>query len=825
MQKFNVFGMSCAACSSKVEKAVSKVRGVKKCSVNLLTGSMEIEGDADKKEIIEEVKKAGYSAVAQGEKNFDEPKKSETAVLLKRFLYSLGFLLVLMYFSMGYAMFGAPLPAFFDLNPVRIALMQFILSAIILIINKKFFINGVKGILHGAPNMDTLVSLGSGASFVYSTVILFLMSGNMEKAHHFLHELYFESAAMILVLITVGKMLEAFSKGKTTNAIKSLMSLAPKTAIVLVEGKEVVCEIEKLKKGDIFIIKAGSSIPADGTIIEGEGSADEGAVTGESIPVEKTVGQSVISGTRLLSGYIKCRADKVGEDTTLSLIIKMVSDAASSKAPVAKAADRVSAYFVPSVLVIGLISVIVWLMLGESVGFALARGISVLVISCPCALGLATPVAIMVGSGVGAKHGILFKNARALEETGRAQTVALDKTGTITKGKPEVTDIIPFGASGEKEALKIAYSLEVKSEHPLSKAIADKAEAEGIVPMKTESFDIFQGGGVKAFCEGEILCGGNYDFVSKYAKIEKNALETAERLSKMGKTAMFFSKGDTLSSVIAVADDLRDDSINAIKELSEMGIKTVMITGDNEKTAREIAKRAGIKEVFASVLPSGKEDIIRKLKKDGKVIMVGDGINDAPALTRADIGIAIGAGEDIAIDAAEVVLMKNKLSDVSAAIKLSRATLKNIYENLFWAFIYNIFGIPLAAGAFIEAFGWKMSPMFGAAAMSVSSFCVVMNALRLNFADIKNPHKYNKRIVFKKRKAERMMKVTLKIEGMMCMHCEGRVKSTLEGMEGVEEALVSHETGTAEITAKEGTNAQALADAVTAQGYKVLEIK
>ncbi len=825
MQKFNVFGMSCAACSSKVEKAVSKVWGVKKCSVNLLTGSMEIEGDADKKEIIDAVKKAGYSAVMQGEKIEEDKKESETAVLFKRFLYSLGFLLVLMYFSMGHVMFGAPLPAFFNSNPIGIALMQFILSAIILIINKKFFISGAKGIFHAAPNMDTLVSLGSGASFIYSTLILFLMSGNIQNAHHMLHELYFESAAMILVLITVGKMLEAFSKGKTTNAIKSLMSLAPKTAIVIVDGKEVVCEIERLKKGDIFIIKAGSDIPADGIIVEGEGSADESAVTGESIPVEKSVGKNVISGTRLLSGYIKCRAEKVGEDTTLSHIIKMVSDAAASKAPVAKAADKVSAYFVPAVLVIGFVSAVLWLMLGESIGFALARGICVLVISCPCALGLATPVAIMVGNGVGAKCGILFKNARALEETGRAEIVALDKTGTLTKGKPEVTDIITFGAFSEKEALEIAYSLEIKSEHPLAKAIAGKAETEGIKAMETESFDIFQGGGVKAFMGEEVLRGGNYDFVSKYAKIDTVALETAEKLSEMGKTAMFFAKGDTLSSVIAVADDLRDDSINAIKELHKMGIKTVMITGDNEKTAREIAKRAGIKEVFSSVLPSGKEEIIKKLKKNGKVIMVGDGINDAPALTRADIGIAIGAGEDIAIDAAEVVLMKNNLSDVPAAIKLSRATLKNIYENLFWAFIYNILGIPLAAGAFIMTFGWKLNPMFGAAAMSVSSFCVVMNALRLNFADIKNPDKYNKRIVLRKRKAEKMMKVTLKIEGMMCMHCEGRVKSTLEGIEGVEEALVSHETGTAEITAKEGINTQALADAVTAQGYKVLEIK
>ncbi len=833
MQRYNVGGMSCAACSSRVEKAVSAVSGVSSCSVNLLTGSMQVEGSAAEKDIIKAVMDAGYTASVKGmpeEKNEDTLADRETPVLLRRLLSSLLFLIILMYFSMGHSMWGAPLPKFFEGNPMALGLVQLLLSAIVMIINKKFFVSGVKGILNKAPNMDTLVSLGSGASFIYSVYALFLMSDAMVKgevtlAHQYLHELYFESAAMILALITVGKMFEAMSKGKTTNALKSLMNLTPETAILIKDEKEVITDISEVKKEDVFIVKAGSRIPVDGIIISGSGAVDESALTGESIPADKAEGDSVSAGTTLLSGFIKCSATKVGEDTTLSQIISMVSDAASSKAPVSKAADKVSGIFVPTVLAIAAITIVVWLFLGESIGFALARGISVLVISCPCALGLATPVAIMVGSGVGAKGGILFKTAQALEETGKADIVALDKTGTITKGEPEVCDVIVTGEYDEQKLFEIAYSLEIKSEHPLAKAIVKKGEQLKISPIDTEDFDILPGNGLCAKIAGEQICGGNYEFISKYTAIDSKMKEEAERLSGEGKTPMFFSKGSELCGIIAVADALKDDSIKAIKELYNMGIKTVMITGDNEKTANAIGARVGIRDVFASVLPGGKEEVIKKLKKEGKVIMVGDGINDAPALTRADIGIAIGAGEDVAIDAAEVVLMKNKLSDVAAAIRLSRATLKNIYENLFWAFIYNAFGIPLAAGAFIVAFGWKLSPMFGAAAMSMSSFCVVMNALRLNFADIKNPDKYKNKLFSKKRKELKTMKITLKIEGMMCPHCEGRVKDTLEGIEGVTEALVSHESGTAVVSTVEGTDAQVLTDAVVAQGYKVIGVE
>lgn len=833
MQRYDVGGMSCAACSSRVQKAVSAVSGVSSCSVNLLTGSMQVEGSAAEADVIKAVVDAGYTASVKGErkeKSEDALADRETPVLLRRFLSSLVFLIILMYFSMGHSMWGAPLPKFFAENPMALGLVQLLLSAIVMIINQKFFISGVKGLLNKAPNMDTLVSLGSGASFIYSVYALFLMSdamakGNISAAHHYLHELYFESAAMILALITVGKMFEAMSKGKTTNALKSLMNLAPETAILIKDEKEVITDISQVRKEDVFIVKAGSRVPVDGIIISGGGAVDESALTGESIPADKAEGDSVSAGTTLLSGFIKCSATKVGEDTTLSQIISMVSDAAASKAPVSKAADKVSGIFVPAVLTIAAITSVVWLLIGESIGFALARGISVLVISCPCALGLATPVAIMVGSGVGAKGGILFKTAQALEETGKADIVALDKTGTITKGEPEVCDVIAGEGIDERKLFEIAYSLEIKSEHPLAKAIVKKGEELKISHVETEDFDILPGNGLCAKIAGEQICGGNYEFISKYTAIDSKMKEEAERLSGEGKTPMFFSKGRELCGIIAVADALKEDSIKAIKELGLLGIKTVMITGDNEKTANAIGARVGIRDVFASVLPGGKEEVIKKLKKEGKVIMVGDGINDAPALTRADIGIAIGAGEDVAIDAAEVVLMKNKLSDVTAAIRLSRATLKNIYENLFWAFIYNMFGIPLAAGVFIATLGWKLSPMFGAAAMSMSSFCVVMNALRLNFADIKNPDKYRHKLFSRKRKELKTMKITLKIEGMMCPHCEGRVKDTLQGIEGVTEAIVSHESGTAEVLAVEGTDAQVLSDAVVAQGYKVIGIE
>ena len=827
MTQFNVTGMSCAACVARVEKAVNAVDGVNACSVSLLTNSMGVEGTANTNAIIKAVENAGYGATLKDNKNTsskakddDVLKDTETPKLKIRLVASLGFLIVLMYISMGHVMWGWYLPPILATNPLAIGLLQLLLTAIVMVINQKFFVNGFKGLIHKSPNMDTLVALGSGASFVYSTYVLFKMTADVGMAHHYLHEFYFESAAMILTLITVGKMLEARSKGKTTDALKSLMKLAPKTAIILVDGVETEVPIEQVKKGDIFVVRPGEQISVDGVIIDGHTAVDESALTGESIPVDKNIGDRVSGGTINQSGFIKCEALRVGEDTTLSQIIKMISDAAATKAPIAKIADKVSGVFVPVVITIAVITIIGWLISGQTVGYALARGISVLVISCPCALGLATPVAIMVGNGVGAKNGILFKTAVSLEETGRVNTVVLDKTGTITEGKPKVTDIIPINIS-ENELLSFAYSLEVKSEHPLAKAIVEKGNELNINATEIENFTSLAGNGITAELKGKTLYGGSLKFISEQISVDENTIEIAETLAENGKTPLLFSIDNTLLGIIAVADTVKEDSPQAIKELQNMGIKVVMLTGDNEKTANAIGKIAGVDKVIAGVLPDGKEKVVRTLKDKGKVMMVGDGINDAPALTRADMGVAIGAGTDVAIESADIVLMNSKLSDVPAAIRLSRATLKNIHENLFWAFFYNAIGIPLAAGLFINLFGWELNPMFGAAAMSLSSFCVVSNALRLNFKDIHNSKKDKK--IKSKIKEKKPMQITMKIEGMMCPHCEAHVKKALEGVAEVREAIVSHKDGTAIVTLDADAAPVTLKKAVEEQGYKVID--
>lgn len=832
MKKFNVTGMSCAACSSRVEKAVSKVEGVQSCSVSLLTNSMGVEGSASEESIIAAVEKAGYGAsVAGAEKKqsdeTDQLKDKDTPVLMHRLIASVGFLVVLMYISMGHMMWGWPLPAFFADNHIAMGLAQLLLCVIIMVINQKFFISGFKGLIHRSPNMDTLVALGSGASFVYSVYALFAMTdaqvkGNAELVMSYMHEFYFESAAMILTLITVGKMLEAHSKGKTTNALKALLNLAPKKATLLIDGKETEVTVDKVKKGDVFVVRPGESIPVDAEITDGSTAVDESALTGESIPVDKVVGDTVSAGTINKSGFIKCSATAVGEDTALSQIIKMVSDAAATKAPVAKIADKVSGVFVPAVIVIALITIAVWLLCGQTVGYALARGISVLVISCPCALGLATPVAIMVGNGMGARKGILFKTAASLEEAGKTQIAVLDKTGTITKGEPKVTDIIPFEIT-ENELLKYAYSIEAKSEHPLAKAIIVKAEELSLNPYEVTDFKAESGNGLSAEYNGKRIIGGSKKYISSIIGISNDILSKADKLSEEGKTPLFFMKGDKLLGIIAVADVIKEESPQAIKQLQNMGIKVVMLTGDNERTAKAVGKLAGVDEVIAGVLPDGKEKVVAELKKQGKVLMVGDGINDAPALTRADIGMAIGSGTDIAIDAADVVFMKSKLTDVPAAVRLSRKTLRNIHENLFWAFIYNVIGIPLAAGVWIPLLGWQLNPMFGAAAMSLSSFCVVTNALRLNFFDITNPKK-DRKIKYKSKKDDNAMTKTMKIDGMMCSHCEGRVKQSLEGLAQVSQAEVSHEKGTAVVTLTAEVSNDVLKKTVEDQGYNVISI-
>lgn len=820
MKQFDVKGMSCAACSSRVEKAVAGLDGVTSCSVNLLTNSMTVDGTATEDEIIAAVENAGYGAQAKNsikKQNSDDSddslKDRETPALRKRLVASIVFLIILMYISMGHTMWGFPLPAILAQNHLAIALVQMILAAIVMIINQRFFINGFKGLIHKSPNMDTLVSLGSGASFVWSVYRIFEMTASHSAD---IHDLYFESAAMILALITVGKMLEAHSKGKTTDALRSLMSLAPKTATVIRNGKETRVDVALVQKDNVFIVKSGESIPVDGVIIEGTASIDESALTGESIPADKSEGDSVSAATICKSGYIRCRATRVGEDTTLAQIIRTVSNAAASKAPIAKIADKVSGVFVPVVITIAVITAIIWLLAGESFGFALARGISVLVISCPCALGLATPVAIMVGSGVGARNGILFKSAVSLEEAGRITTVVLDKTGTITKGEPTVTDVIPDGTN-ERELLSVAYSLEIKSEHPLATAVIKKADELRIEATETNDFEVSAGNGLKAKIGNCEIAGGSLAYISTLCEISDKLRARASDLSESGKTPLFFSKDGKAIGIIAVADTIKEDSAEAVSELRRMGIRVVMLTGDNEKTAKAIGKAAGIDEVIAGVLPNGKESVIRSLKANGKVAMVGDGINDAPALTTADIGIAIGAGSDIAIDAADVVLMKSRLTDAVAAIKLSKATLRNISQNLFWAFIYNVIGIPLAAGAFISLFGWELNPMFGAAAMSISSFCVVSNALRLNLAKIYKKDKKSKEI--------KPMKKTMKIEGMMCCHCEARVKKTLEALPEVEIAEVSHENGTAIVTLNAELSDDALKSVIEAQDYKVTGIE
>lgn len=832
MKKFNVTGMSCAACSSRVEKAVSKVEGVQSCSVSLLTNSMGVEGSASEESIIAAVEKAGYGAsVAGAEKKqsaeTDQLKDKDTPVLMHRLIASVGFLVVLMYISMGHMMWGWPLPAFFADNHIAMGLAQLLLCVIIMVINQKFFISGFKGLIHRSPNMDTLVALGSGASFVYSVYALFAMTdaqvkGNAELVMSYMHEFYFESAAMILTLITVGKMLEAHSKGKTTNALKALLNLAPKKATLLIDGKETEVTVDKVKKGDVFVVRPGESIPVDAEITDGSTAVDESALTGESIPVDKVVGDTVSAGTINKAGFIKCSATAVGEDTALSQIIKMVSDAAATKAPVAKIADKVSGVFVPAVIVIALITIAVWLLCGQTVGYALARGISVLVISCPCALGLATPVAIMVGNGMGARKGILFKTAASLEEAGKTQIAVLDKTGTITKGEPKVTDIIPFEIT-ENELLKYAYSIEAKSEHPLAKAIIVKAEELSLNPYEVTGFKAESGNGLSAEYNGKRIIGGSKKYISSLIGISNDILSKADKLSEEGKTPLFFMLDNKLLGIIAVADVIKEESPQAIKQLQNMGIKVVMLTGDNERTAKAVGKLAGVDEVIAGVMPDGKEKVVAELKKQGKVLMVGDGINDAPALTRADIGMAIGSGTDIAIDAADVVFMKSKLTDVPAAVRLSRKTLRNIHENLFWAFIYNVIGIPLAAGVWIPLLGWQLNPMFGAAAMSLSSFCVVTNALRLNFFDITNPKK-DRKIKYKSKKDDNAMTKTMKIDGMMCSHCEGRVKQSLEGLAQVSQAEVSHEKGTAVVTLTAEVSNDVLKKTVEDQGYNVISI-
>ena len=890
MKQYTVTGMSCAACSSRVEKAVSKVPGVTACSVSLLTNSMGVEGDVPPETVIHAVEDAGYGASLKGQdaaaqaqsasEAEDALKDRETPVLKHRLIASLGFLAVLMYMSMGHMMWGWPLPHFMDGNHVAMGLLQLLLAGIIMVINQKFFISGFKGLLHRAPNMDTLVALGSGASFIYSTYALFAMTdaqlkGNDTAVMSYMHEFYFESAAMILALITVGKMLEARSKGKTTDALKGLMKLAPKTAVIIRDGVETKVPIEEVKKGDVFVVRPGENIPVDGVVLEGTSAVNEAALTGESIPVDKAQGAPVSAATVNQSGYLRCEATRVGEDTSLSQIIRMVSDAAATKAPIAKIADRVSGVFVPAVITIAVVTTIIWLLAGQTFGFALARGISVLVISCPCALGLATPVAIMVGNGMGAKNGILFKTAVSLEETGKMDIVALDKTGTITSGEPRVTDVIPSGGVTEKELVSLALSLEKKSEHPLAKAVLLYAKEQQVDAPEAADFQALPGNGLSGTLDGASLAGGSFSYISGHTTVSAQEQASFERLASEGKTPLCFMKNGRLAGMIAVADVIKEDSPQAVKELQNMGIRVVMLTGDNERTARAIGAQAGVDEVIAGVLPDGKESVIRSLKEQGKVAMVGDGINDAPALTRADIGIAIGAGTDIAIDAADVVLMKSRLSDVPAAIRLSRATLRNIHENLFWAFFYNVVGIPLAAGLWYPIFGWKLNPMFGAAAMSLSSFCVVTNALRLNLFkmhDASKDHPMRKRaekaaskggekaenagavrmgaedtrsigqtangnetVSKEMQKSENQknninmegitMTKTMNIEGMMCGHCEARVKKALEALAGVESAEVSHEKGTAVVSMSADVADDTLKEAVEAQDYKVDSIQ
>ena len=837
MEHYTVTGMSCAACSARVEKAVSAVPGVTSCSVSLLTNSMGVEGSATPDAVISAVQAAGYGASLKGAaqavpsiaEQEDALADHETPVLKRRLIASLGFLIVLMYFSMGHMMWGWPLPSFFDGNHVAMGLIQMLLTIAVMVINQKFFINGFKSLFHGAPNMDTLVALGATASFGYSTYALFAMTGAQVRGDaaavmSYMHEFYFESAAMILALITVGKMLEARSKGKTTDALKSLMKLAPQTATLLRNGQEVTVPIAQVKRGDVFVVRPGENIPVDGVILEGESAVNESALTGESIPVDKAVGDSVSAATTNQSGFLRCEATRVGEDTTLSQIIKMVSDAAATKAPIAKVADRVSGVFVPTVITIAVITTAVWLLCGKPIGFALARGISVLVISYPCALGLATPVAIMVGNGLGAKNGILFKTAVSLEETGKTEIVALDKTGTITKGEPRVTDVLPADGLTESALLALAAALEQRSEHPLARAVMLRAEEDKLSVSEVSDFRALPGNGLTATLNDEELLGGSLSFISTKADVPQALRDKAEALAEEGKTPLLFARGGKLAGVIAVADVIKEDSPAAIAALRNMGIHVVMLTGDNEKTARAIGRQAGVDEVIAGVLPEGKESVIRSLQKQGKVAMVGDGINDAPALTRADIGIAIGAGTDVAIDAADVVLMKSQLSDVPAAIRLSRATLRNIHENLFWAFFYNVIGIPLAAGVWIPIFGWTLNPMFGAAAMSLSSFCVVSNALRLNLFKLHDAGK-DKKIKKKHHKEETTMEKTMKIEGMMCGHCEAAVKKALEAVDGVASAEVSHTSGTAVVTLSKPVDSAVLKKAVEDKDYKVTSIE
>ena len=839
MEQYTVTGMSCAACSARVEKAVSKVPGVTSCSVSLLTNSMGVEGTASPEAIVKAVEDAGYGASKKGAEKAasasaadaeDALKDRETPALKRRLIASLVFLVVLMYISMGHMMWGWPLPAALAENHVAMGLTQLLLTVAVMVINQKFFISGFKGLIHGAPNMDTLVALGSGASFVYSTYALFAMTdaqlrGDTAGVMQYMHEFYFESAAMILTLITVGKMLEARSKGRTTDALKGLMKLAPKTAVLLRGGAEVTVPIAEVRKGDVFVVRPGENIPVDGVVLEGSSAVNESALTGESIPVDKAAGDAVSAATMNQSGFLRCEATRVGEDTTLSQIIRMVSDAAATKAPIAKVADKVSGVFVPIVITIAVVAIIVWMLAGQTFGYALARGISVLVISCPCALGLATPVAIMVGSGMGAKNGILFKTAVSLEEAGKVQIVALDKTGTITSGEPRVTGILPAGGVTEGELLAAAAALEKKSEHPLARAILQLAGERSMEIAEVEGFEAKPGNGLVATLAGDALAGGNLKFISAQAAVPAALRTAAETLAEAGKTPLFFSRAGRLIGIIAVADVIKPDSPAAVRELQNMGIRVVMLTGDNARTAKAIGREAGVDEVIAGVLPEGKESVIRELKTQGKVMMVGDGINDAPALTRADIGAAIGAGTDIAIDAADVVLMKSRLSDVPAAIRLSRATLRNIHENLFWAFIYNVIGIPLAAGVWIPLFGWQLNPMFGAAAMSLSSVCVVTNALRLNFFNIRSA-KRDKKIKTVEVKIEAKetatMEKTMKIEGMMCAHCEARVKKCLEALPQVDEAVVSHEQGTAVLKLNADVSDDVLKKAVEDQGYEVV---
>ena len=837
MEQYTVTGMSCAACSARVEKAVSAVPGVTSCSVSLLTNSMGVEGTASAEAVVSAVQAAGYGASLKGAScaptaaaQEDALADRETPALKRRLIASLGFLIVLMYVSMGHMMWGWPLPACLADNHVAMGLLQMLLTIAVMVINQKFFINGFRSLLHGAPNMDTLVALGAAASFGYSTYALFAMTGAQVRGDaaavmQYMHEFYFESAAMILALITVGKMLEARSKGKTTDALRSLMKLAPQTATLVRGGQEIAVPIAQVRRGDVFVVRPGESIPVDGVVLEGESAVNESALTGESIPVDKAVGDSVSAATTNQSGFLRCEATRVGEDTTLSQIIKMVSDAAATKAPIAKVADRVSGVFVPTVIALAILTTAVWLLCGQSIGFALARGISVLVISCPCALGLATPVAIMVGNGLGAKNGILFKTAVSLEETGKTEIVALDKTGTITQGEPRVTDVLPAEGMTQGALLSLAAALEQRSEHPLARAVMMRAEEDGLTAAPVGDFRALPGNGLTATLSGETLLGGSLSFVASQVDVPRSIRQKAEALAEEGKTPLFFAQAGRLAGVIAVADVIKADSPAAIAALRNMGIRVVMLTGDNEKTARAIGRLAGVDEVIAGVLPEGKESVIRRLQAQGKVAMVGDGINDAPALTRADIGVAIGAGTDVAIDAADVVLMKSRLSDVPAAIRLSRATLRNIHENLFWAFFYNVIGIPLAAGVWIPLFGWTLNPMFGAAAMSLSSFCVVSNALRLNLFKLHDAGKDKKINRHSKHKEETTMVKTMKIEGMMCGHCEAAVKKALEAIDGVASAEVSHTDGTAVVTLSKPVENAALRKAVEDKDYTVTDIE